>query len=127
MFLVPCDDDTADDNPPVFEIIDEFHRICVIGDPEIGPDFLPFDISGIDTENDICMILQLIQQLHLHIGIESGKDATGMIIEKQFTTEFQVQFLIEPMHTFSYLSCLFSQVFLVVESDGMVHWISVQV
>ena len=79
---VSGDDNRIDINPPLFEVVNSFHGIGIISDPEIGSYFLPFNIPGIDTENDIDLIFQPLEKAHFNIGIKSRQYPGCMVVKK---------------------------------------------
>ena len=103
------------------EIVDQLEGVGVVGDAEIGADLLSFDVSRIDTEQDIGLVLELPDQAHLYIRIVTGKDAGGMIIIEQLAPEFEVELVVEPFNSFENLGDLLTDVFFVVETYFIVH------
>jgi hypothetical protein len=49
------------------------------------PDFFSFNITGINTEDNINFIFQFLQQPHLYIGIKTGEHPGGMIIMQELS------------------------------------------
>ena len=49
------------------------------------------DVSGMDADDDIKIILERLEDLHLVIGVKTGQDPGGMIVEKQLSTAFDVE------------------------------------
>lgn len=117
----PGDDDAADVDPPIGQVIDQFERIDVIGDSEIRPDFLPFDITGEDAEEEIGLVLELLEKSHFHIRVEPGQDPGRVIVEEDFPAELKVEFIIELPDPVPDGRRLFFQIALAVEPDLFGH------
>ena len=82
------DDDAADIDPPIGQVIDQLEGIHIIGDSEIRPDFFAFDIAGKNAKKDIGLVLELLQETHLHIWVEAGQNPGRVIIEQDFPAKF---------------------------------------
>ncbi|OPZ12591.1 MAG: hypothetical protein BWZ06_01484 [Bacteroidetes bacterium ADurb.BinA261] len=76
----PGDDYRRYINAVPLEIVDALEYIHIVGNAEIGADFVAFDVAGINAHDDIHFVLQALQQLHLDIGRKPGKHACSMII-----------------------------------------------
>ena len=82
---------------PAAEVVDQLHGVGIVGDAEIGADFFSLDVPGIDAEQDVGLVLELLDQPHLHIRIVAGKDAGGVVVEQQLSAELEVELVVEPL------------------------------
>ena len=88
---------------PLPEIIDQLQGVGIVSDSEIGSDLLPFDVSRIDTEQNVGLVFQLSDQSHFYVRIVTGQDTSRMIIIKQFAPKFEVELVIELFNSFENL------------------------
>ena len=88
--------DTADF---YLEIILEkrFEKILIPGDWLIPPEdsLEGFYVTGINTKDNIYFVPYFLQEAHFDVGIKTGKNSCSVVIKEQFTTEFQVQLVVE--------------------------------
>jgi len=115
--LEPGDDDPDHMNAPSFEIVDELHGIGVVRDTEIGPDLLALDITRKDTQDDVCLVSQPVQEPHLHVRVIAGQDPCGMVVVHELAPELEVKLVVEPLYPLEDTPRLFLQITLVVEAD----------
>jgi hypothetical protein len=91
------DDDAQDVDVPAPEVVDEFEGVRIVGDTEIGPYLLTFDIPGIDAQQDVGLVLELSNESHLDVGVVPRQDPGGMKIVEELPAEFQIQFVVEAL------------------------------
>ena len=65
------DDHRAQRDAPGGQIVDQLQGVGIIGDAEVGADLFPFDVTGEDAQQDVGLVLELLQQPHLHVGVET--------------------------------------------------------
>ena len=82
--------------PQSAQVVDQLQGVDVVGDAEVGPDLLPLDVAGVDAEQDVGLVLELLEQPHLDVGVEAGQDAGGVIVEEQLAAELQVELVVRP-------------------------------
>ncbi len=121
LLLVAGDDDGGHRHSPLLQVVDELHGIGVIGDAEIRPHLLLLDVAGVDAQNDFRSVPELLEEAHLHVGIEPREDPGRVKVEEELPSEFQVELVAEAGHSFPDGGRLFREVFLVVEADGVGH------
>ncbi len=113
---VPGDDHASNIQAVLGQVVDELHGIDVIGDPEVGPDFLPLDIAGENAEKDVGPVPELLEQAHLDVRIESRQNPRGVHVEENFSAELKIQLIAEPVDPFEDLGFLLGKVQFAVES-----------
>jgi len=106
---------------PTAQIVDELQGVGIVGNAEIGPYFLSFDVPGVDAQQDVGLILQLPEKTHLHVGIVAGQDPGGVIVVEKLAAEFEVELVLEPRDALQDLRRLFPDVLFVVKSRRPVH------
>ena len=97
LVLEPRDHHRQYVDAPVLEIVDQLQGVGVIGDAEIGPHLFPLDVAGINAEDDVGLVGELLEKAHFHVGIISGKHPRRVIIEHELAAEFQVELVIETL------------------------------
>jgi len=108
-------------DPPAPQVVDQFQCIGVIGNAEVGADLFAFDGAGVNAENQVGVVFQLLQQAHFHVGVVAGEYSRRVVVKEQLAAEFKVEFVVEtldPLHDFRGL--LF-QILLVVKGDYRLH------
>ena len=75
------------------ENIHQPQHFQVIGNAEILSRLVGHDIPGINTDNDLRLVLHLLQELDLGVFIKPRQHAHGMFVLHQFASEFQIQSL----------------------------------
>ena len=95
---------------------DELHGVVGIGYTEIGAHLLVFDITRINCENDLGLILERLQKTELNVRIVSGETACRMEVVHQLAAELEIEFT-ELARTAANLISLLAQVLFVVESQ----------
>ena len=99
--------------------IDQAQNLQIVSDAQIRPNFILFDIGGVDAEQDFADFLKFQKQFDFIVGSEAGQNARGVIIIKNFPPKFQIQLIAEQADSFSDMLCLFFDVKLVVK--GRLH------
>jgi len=122
LIIIARDNHRRNMNAPVLEIVDEFQRVGIIGYTEISPHFAALDIAGIYAQDNIRFFLQILQQAHLHIWIESGQHPGGVIVIEQLAAEFKVQLLTHRLNALENSGGLFTKVYLIVKACGYGHF-----
>jgi hypothetical protein len=75
---------------PVPQVVDQLHGVGIVRDAEISAHLLSLNRAGMDAEEDLRLVLEMRQQPHLHIRIESRQHAGRVVVEQQLTSEFKV-------------------------------------
>ena len=98
------------------ENIHQPQHFQVIGNAEILSRLVGHDIPGINTDNDLRLVLHLLQKLDLGVFIKPRQHAHGMFVLHQFASEFQIQFVVKVADTLTDVSRLHFQILVVVKS-----------
>ena len=85
------------------EGIDKAEHIEVIGDAEISSDLILFDISGIYSDNYLCVILKLYEHFYLTVGRKSRQNSGRMKIVKKLSAKLNIQLFAEEGYPLLYL------------------------
>jgi len=109
------DDNCPHEKPPAAKVIDELQRVGIVGDPEVGPHLLAFDVAGINAEDDFDLVTELLQQTHLHVGVETRQDARRVKVEQELAPELQIELVVETLDPFQDSGRLFRKILVVVE------------
>ncbi len=110
-------DNAAHKQPEACEGIRQPQDVHVVGNAEISPDFVFLDVSCVDDNDDLCLILQLSQHRDLGVRVKARKNPGGVEIIKQFAAEFQVKLAAELADPLPDMLRLNLQVLLIVKSD----------
>ena len=116
MILIAGEHDTANIQSLAAVNIDETQHIAVIGDAEIGTDFVFFNIAGVDGDDYFGLVGKLQQHLKLTGRLKSRKYTGCMVIVKKLSTEFKIKLVVKAGNPFSDLFGLQFQVFLIIKS-----------
>ena len=118
---VPGQHHAAYIQPHIPENVNEPENVLIIGDPQIAPHFVLLDIPGIDGNDDLHIILELLEHSDLAVRRKTRQHPRGVVIIEQLAAEFQIQLaaaLVDPLFN---LLRLGGEVFLIVEADGDVY------
>ena len=100
------------------ENIDQAKNVVIIGDSQISAHLILFNVRGIDGDNDLHVILQLLQHPDLAVRRKARQNAGRMEIVKQLAAEFQIQLAAELSNPLFDLFGLRGQVLLIVKAYG---------
>src|SRR4030042_3832975 len=75
---------------PFGQVVDELESVDIVGDAEIPPELPLLDISGVDTEQDVRPVPELLEKPHFDVGIIPGEDAGGVVIVGELAAEMGV-------------------------------------
>ena len=92
-------------------------KIHLIADSEIGTDLGFFNTAGTDAENDLRFIPHFTEQADLGILLEPGQHPRRMVVVKQLSAEFQIQFAVESRDPLQYMVLLLLHVQVIVKTD----------
>ena len=76
------DHHAANEQSLIAEGLDQTEYIHVISDAKVVADFIFLDISGVDDDDDLCLVGKLHQHLKLAVRSESRKHAGCVVIVK---------------------------------------------
>ena len=115
---VPGQHHAAYIQPHIPENVNEPENVLIIGDPQIAPHFVLLDIPGIDGNDDLHIILELLEHSDLAVRRKARQHPRGVVIIEQLAAEFQIQLAAELVDPLFDLLRLGGEVFLIVEADG---------
>ena len=115
---VPRQDDAPYGQPVAAEGIDQTKHIQIVSNAEVSPDFILFDIVGVDHDDDLRLIGQLHQHADLAVWLKTRQDARCMIIIEELSSEFHIELSAELVDTPADHFRLFLQIQIVVKSYG---------
>ena len=90
--------------------------VFVVGDSEVSPDFVLFDVDGADYYHYFRHIYQVRKHLQLAVRLETGEHPARMEIVEEFTSKLHVEFVSELGDTFLDVFRLYLKILLVVET-----------
>ena len=97
--------------------VDEAQGIHIVGDAEVSPLFVLFDVAGIDDHDDFRVVFQLGEHPQLTVRLKAGEYAHGMVVIEDLPAELEVQLAAGALDAFLDVGRLQFQIFVVVESD----------
>ena len=115
--VVAGDDDLVRLDSPGCEVIDHLEDVGVVGDSEIGAHLAVLDVSGMDADDDVELVLERLEDLHLVVGVEPGKDSRGVVVEKKLAAAFDIELSLYPVHPLKDISFLLLEISFVVKPD----------
>ena len=104
--------------PHVPENINQAEDVLIIGDTQIPPHFILLNVPGVDGDDDLHIILQLLKHPDLAVRFKARQYPGGMIVVKQLPAEFQIQLPAELVDPLFDLFRLRSEIFLIVKPNG---------
>ena len=104
--------------PHVPENINEAEHILVIGDAQIPPHFILLNVTGVDGDDDLHIVLQLLKHPNLAVRLKARQYPGGVVIVKQLAAEFQIQLTAELMNALFDLLGLCGEILLIIEANG---------
>ena len=78
--MVPGEHHAGNIEPEIPENIDKPNHIQVIGDAQIAPDFVLFNVPGVDGDNHFHMVLQLQEHPQFTVWLKAGQDPGSMVV-----------------------------------------------
>ena len=103
--------------PKIPEHPNQANHVPVIGDAQIAPDFVLFNIVGVDGNDHLHLLLELQQHSQLAVRLKTGKHPGGMVVVIQLAAEFQIKLAAELGNAFLDMLGLHLQIFLVVKAN----------
>ena len=115
---VPGHDHAAHIQPQLAEDVDQPQHVVIVGDAQIAPHLVLFNIRGVDGDDDLHVVAQLLEHTDLAVRLKARQHPGRMIVVKQLAAEFQIQLAAELGDPLFDLLGLGGQVFLVIKPDG---------
>ena len=113
---VPGDHHAAHAQPPAPELVDEPEHIAVVGDAQVPPDLVLLDVAGVDGDDDLRLVPQLLQHPQLAVRLKAGQYPAGVVVVKELAAEFQIELAPELGDAVPDVLGLGGQIFLVVKA-----------
>ncbi len=73
------------------KVLDEAEHIFVIGDAQIAPNLVFFDVGGVDGNDDFHVLLELLKHTDLAVRLKARQYPGGVIVVKELSAEFQIE------------------------------------
>ena len=99
------------------EYIDQPDHIPVIGNAQVPPDLVLFNVVGIDDNDHLHLFLQLQKHPQLAVRLEARQNTGSMVVIIELTAEFQIQLAAEFGDPLPDVGRLGLQVFFIIECD----------
>ena len=99
------------------EGVDEAQHVHIIGDAQVAPDLVALDVGGVDGDDHLHVVLELLKHPHLAVRLEARQHPGCMVVVKELAAELQVQLAAELGDPLADLGGLGGQIFLVVKTD----------
>ena len=117
--LKASDHHRRDIQPPFPDVVDQLEGVGIVRDPEVRPHLLVFDVPGVDAQDDLRIVLQALEQPHLHVRVVTGQHPCGVVVEDQLAAKLQVQLPVGLVRPSENGLALLGEVPLVVETRGL--------
>ena len=101
--------------PP--EHVDEPEHVLVVGDAQIPPDLVLLDVRGVDDDDDLHLVAEGAEHLHLAVGLEPGQHPGRMIVVKELAAELQIELAAEGADPLADVLGLELHILVVVKTD----------
>ena len=115
------DDHAAHEQPDAPEGVDQPQQIQVVGNAQIPPDLVLFDVPRVDDHNDLRLFLHGEEHLHLAVRLKAGEHPGGVVVVEELAPEFQIELASELTDPFPDMGRLGLQVLCVVKADLVFH------
>jgi hypothetical protein len=89
--------------------------------PKSGPDLPALDVPGVDAEEDVGLVLELLEKAHLDVRVEAGQHPSGVHVVDDLAAEFEIELVLELADAVQDGRGLLAEIFFVVESDACRH------
>ena len=106
----------ADIEADILELSAKSEHVFVVCDTEVSADLVLLDVFCTDDYDDFRFILQLLEHIELAVRLEARQNSAGVIIIKQFTSEFEVKLVSELSYALLDLFGLYPKIFFVIKS-----------
>ena len=70
-------------------------HILIISDAKVGTLLVFFNIGGTDNYHYLYTVTDFLEHPQLTVRLESGQHPAGMMVVKQFTSQFEIEFSVE--------------------------------
>ena len=113
------DDDGADVQAALPELVNLTQDLVVVGGAHVGAHLAPSKILGVDGDDDLDLVGQLAQHAHLVVGGETGQDARGVHVVNQLAAELQVELPAELTAPLGDMARLHLDVTITIKTDAV--------
>ena len=117
--LVARQHDAADVQTVAAEGLYQAQHVRVVGDVEVAALLALFDIAGVDRDDDLRLILELEQHLHLAVRLEARQHPRRVIVVEELAAEFQIELAAEGADPLADVLGLELHILVVVETDAL--------
>ena len=111
------DDDGADVEAALAELVHEAEDVGVVGDAEVAADLVVLDVDGGDHDHDLGLVAKLGEHAELGVGLEAGKYAGCVIVIEELSAEFEIKLSSEFRDAGLDALGLHFQIFFIAETD----------
>ena len=87
-------------------------------DAQVAPDLVFLDVCGVNGNEDLHVVLQLLEHPDLAVRLESRQHPGGVVVGEQLAAELQIQLAAELGDALFDLLGLGGEVLLIVKTDG---------
>ena len=100
------------------EGVNQAQNVCVIGNAQVAPDLVLFNIRSVDGDDHFCVIGKLLQHPDLAVRLKAGKHPGCVVIVKKLAAKFQIQLAAELGDPLADLFRLGGKIFLIVKAHS---------
>ena len=90
--VIPGQHHTGYIQPEAPKHVDQPDHVPVIGNPQIPPNLVLFDVVGVDGDDHLHLIFQLQEHPQLAVRLETGEHPGSVVVVVELAAEFQIQF-----------------------------------
>ena len=113
--VIPGEHNAGDVESKIPEDIDQPNHVQVIGNAQIAPDLVLFDVAGVDGNDHLHVVLQLQKHPQLAVGLKAGKHPGCVIVVIELAAKLQVQLAAKLSNALPDMLRLHLQIFIVVK------------
>ena len=103
------------------EDVGQTKHVLVVRDAQIATSLVLLNVVGVDGDDDLDIVHQLLEHAELGVGFKAGKDAGSMVVIKQLAAKLKVELAAQLVDTFADLLGLQLDVLLVIKTLTHAH------
>ena len=102
------------------EDVDQPQEVFLVGDAQVGADFVALQIAGVDAHQDLHVVLDALEHGDLVVRREPGQDAGGVHVVEQLAAHLQIEAAADGFAAPADVLGLEVDVLVAIESHGMI-------
>ena len=122
---VARDHDAADGEAHAAEDVHEAKDVLAVGDADVRAPLALLDVVGVEGEQHLGVVGELVEHAGLGVGREAGEHAAGVVVIEELSAELEVELAPELVDALANVRGLHLDVLVVVKADLHAQFLSV--